>query len=73
MIGINGAAAHLVHPGDVVILIAYGQFEDAEARGFEPSVVFVDAGNRIVDIGVRAASLPESAAAAGLSVPSRAR
>ncbi len=32
MIGINGAAAHLVHPGDLVILIAYGTMEDAEAR-----------------------------------------
>ena len=29
---INGAAARLVHPGDLVILIAYGQMEDAEAR-----------------------------------------
>jgi aspartate 1-decarboxylase len=45
---INGAAAHLVHPGDLVILIAYGSFEDAEARAFVPSVVFVDAHNRIV-------------------------
>ena len=32
VIGINGAAAHLVHPGDMVILIAYGQMETAEAR-----------------------------------------
>ena len=36
VIGINGAAARLVHPGDLVILIAYGQMEDAEAREFEP-------------------------------------
>ena len=40
---INGAAAHLVHPGDVVILIAYGQLSDAEARTYEPHVVLVDA------------------------------
>ncbi len=33
VIGINGAAARLVHPGDVVILIGYGQLETAEARG----------------------------------------
>ena len=32
VIGINGAAAHLVHPGDLVILIAYGQMDEAEAR-----------------------------------------
>jgi aspartate 1-decarboxylase len=40
-----------VHPGDVVILIGYGQMETAEARAFEPSVVFVDAGNRVVGTG----------------------
>jgi aspartate 1-decarboxylase len=51
VIGINGAAARLVHPGDVVILIAYGQMETAEAKGFEPRVVFVDADNRIVGTG----------------------
>ena len=28
VLGINGAAAHLVHPGDIVILIAYGQMDD---------------------------------------------
>jgi aspartate 1-decarboxylase len=51
VLGINGAAARLVHPGDVVILIAYGQMETAEARTFEPHVVFVDAANRIVGTG----------------------
>lgn len=51
VIGINGAAARLVHPGDLVILIAYGQMEDAEARAFEPSVVFVDTENRIIATG----------------------
>ena len=34
VLGINGAAARLVHPGDVVILIAYGQMETAEAKEF---------------------------------------
>ena len=51
VIGINGAAAHLVHPGDIVILIAYAQLETAEARAFQPSVVFVDADNRVVGTG----------------------
>jgi aspartate 1-decarboxylase len=51
VIGINGAAARLVHPGDLVILIAYGQFEDAEAKAFRPRVVFVDADNRIIGTG----------------------
>jgi aspartate 1-decarboxylase len=51
VIGINGAAARLVHPGDLVILIAYGIMDTAEARTFEPRVVFVDAGNRICGTG----------------------
>ena len=51
IIGINGAAARLVHPGDLVILIAYGQMQDAEARSFVPRVVFVDADNRITGTG----------------------
>jgi aspartate 1-decarboxylase len=51
VLGINGAAARLVHPGDVVILIAYGQMETAEARDLRPRVVFVDADNRIVGTG----------------------
>ena len=51
VVGINGAAARLVHPGDVVILIAYGQMETAEARPFAPSVVFVDDANSVVDTG----------------------
>jgi len=51
VIGINGAAARLVQSGDIVILIAYGQMETAEAREHKPSVVFVDADNRVIDIG----------------------
>lgn len=51
VIGINGAAARLVHVGDLVIFIAYGQMEDAEAREFEPNVVFVDSENRIIGTG----------------------
>ncbi len=51
ILGINGAAARLVHPGDLVILIAYGQMDDAEARTRRPRVVFVDAENRVVGTG----------------------
>ncbi|MXG89796.1 aspartate 1-decarboxylase [Nocardioides flavescens] len=51
VVGINGAAAHLVHPGDVVILIAYALVEDAEAKALVPHVVFVDADNRVVGRG----------------------
>ncbi len=64
---INGAAAHLVHPGDVVILIAYGMLSDAEARTYEPHVVLVDADNRIMDTGHDPGTVPESwTAASGL-------
>ncbi|RNL81226.1 aspartate 1-decarboxylase [Nocardioides marmorisolisilvae] len=59
VIGINGAAAHLVHPGDIVILIAYAQMETAEARTYEPHVVFVDADNTIVTLGNDPADVPE--------------
>ncbi|MBF0672193.1 MAG: aspartate 1-decarboxylase [Salinibacterium sp.] len=55
VLSINGAAAHLVHPGDLVILIAYAQMEPAEAREFQPSIVHVDADNRIVHLGTDAA------------------
>ncbi|WP_030677043.1 aspartate 1-decarboxylase [Streptomyces rimosus] len=51
VLGINGAAAHLVHPGDLVILISYAQVDDAEARTLRPHVVHVDADNRIVALG----------------------
>jgi len=51
VIGINGAAARLVQPGDVVILIGYAQCETAEARELKPHVVFVDSENRIVGRG----------------------
>ena len=51
MLGINGAAAHLVDVGDVVILIAYGQMTTEEAGALEPRVVHVDAGNRITGAG----------------------
>ena len=51
VIGINGAAARLVQPGDLVILIAYGQMEDAEAREYQPHVVFVDTDNTVIGTG----------------------
>jgi aspartate 1-decarboxylase len=55
VIGINGAAAHLVHPGDLVIIIGYGMVEDAEARSYRPRIVFVDADNKQVDLGSHSA------------------
>ena len=55
VIGINGAAAHLVHPGDLVIIMSYAVLDDAEARSLEPRVVHVDKHNRIVKLGNDAA------------------
>lgn len=51
VIGINGAAAHLVNVGDLVILMTYAQMSEAEARDYVPSVVHVDAQNKIVHLG----------------------
>src|SRR5450756_3127686 len=48
---INGAAAHLIDPGDIAIIIAYAQMDEAEARTYVPRVIFVDGSNCIVDIG----------------------
>ena len=62
VIGINGAAAHLVHPGDLVILIAYGTMENAEARAYQPRIVFVDADNKAIDLGHDPAHVPDDAA-----------
>ncbi|MBF6134266.1 aspartate 1-decarboxylase [Nocardia otitidiscaviarum] len=66
VIGINGAAAHLVQPGDLVILIAYGMMDEQELKGYEPRVVFVDDRNRQVELGSDPAHAPEGS---GLTSP----
>jgi aspartate 1-decarboxylase len=44
---LNGAAAHLIHPGDRVIIISYCEVDDAELKdGWQPTVVHVDTANR---------------------------
>ena len=55
VIGINGAAAHLVHPGDLVIIMSYAVLTDAEARALKPRVVHVDEKNQVVKLGDDAA------------------
>jgi len=47
-VGVNGAAARLVEPGDIIIVISYGVFDDRESRSFVPVVVNVDDENRAV-------------------------
>lgn len=49
VICLNGAAARLVQPGDVVIIMSYASMPIEEARSFKPSVIFPDtATNRLV-------------------------
>ncbi|NYD68028.1 aspartate 1-decarboxylase [Agromyces atrinae] len=57
VIGVNGAAAHLIGTGDLVIVISYAQLDEAEARSFRPSIVHVDESNRIVATGTDAAEV----------------
>jgi len=49
VICINGAAAHLCHAGDIVIIATFAEFDEAEARAHRPRVVLVDERNRIKD------------------------
>ena len=44
---LNGAAARLVQPDDVVIIMAYAQMSPDEARSFRPAVIFPKAGNKL--------------------------
>jgi aspartate 1-decarboxylase len=54
VVQLNGAAARLGQPGDLVILISYGVYSDEEAERHSPRVVFVDPKNRIVRPPLRA-------------------
>jgi aspartate 1-decarboxylase len=47
---LNGAAARLAHPGDIVIIIAYALVTPEEAAAHKPTVVMVDARNRVTEI-----------------------
>lgn len=47
MICLNGAAARLVHPGDIIIILTYGIFERKEATNFKPRIIFLDDKNRV--------------------------
>ncbi len=45
---VNGAAAHLIRPGDLIIIACYSHYDDHEARSHEPRVFRVDEQNRII-------------------------
>lgn len=57
VIGMNGAAARLVHAGDTIIILSYAQVSEDEARRLRPTVVFVDERNRMVGVGSEAGSI----------------
>jgi aspartate 1-decarboxylase len=44
---VNGAGAHLIKPGDIVIIATYAQLSDEVARQYTPNVVFVDGANKV--------------------------
>lgn len=48
VICLNGAAARCALEGDIVIIIAYAQMDEKEAKALEPKVVLVDKQNHIV-------------------------
>ena len=47
---LNGAAARLVQPGDVVIIMSYVLLSEPEISAHEPKVVLVDEANRIREV-----------------------
>jgi aspartate 1-decarboxylase len=58
-IGINGAAAHLVKPGDLVIIAAYGWMKEKTARKHQPKVVLVDDQNRPTKVASQERNPPQ--------------
>ena len=57
---VNGAAARLVHTGDTVIVVTYGQYAREELEHYEPRVVHVDRYNQVVEIDSDPTSLLDS-------------
>lgn len=47
VIGLNGAAARKGHLGDLVIIVTYGQYDESELAGFEPTILLCDENNKI--------------------------
>ncbi len=49
-IGLNGAAAHMVEPGDKVIICAYGLLHDGQILNHKAKLVFVDEHNKVREL-----------------------
>jgi|JI102314A2RNA_FD_contig_41_3262413_length_1857_multi_2_in_0_out_0_2 aspartate 1-decarboxylase len=58
-IGINGAAAHLVKPGDLVIIAAYGWMKEKQAKKHQPHIVLVDEQNRPLKVAKEERNPPQ--------------
>lgn len=56
---VNGAAAHLAQPGDLVIVATYTQLDDGVARQHRPRVVLVDSANRVRDAHYKEVAGPQ--------------
>ena len=56
---VNGAAARLVHPGDVIIVATFAQYDDAAARSHRPRIVLVSEKNRIQQAGAHETPGPQ--------------
>lgn len=50
IICLNGAAARLVHPGDIIIIISYAMMEKAEAETFKPTILLLDKNNTVSSV-----------------------
>ncbi len=50
MICLNGAAARLVQPGDIIIIMAYSLMTDEEAVSYQPRIAILGDGNQIVEM-----------------------
>jgi aspartate 1-decarboxylase len=50
---VNGAAAHLVEPGHLIIVASFGAYDEADLEKYEPTVVHVDADNKPIAIDNR--------------------
>ena len=73
VIGINGAAAHLIHVNDMVIIISYAALSETELTSQHPRTVLVDANNAIVELGSDPAKPCEAFSAACVCHPDKWR
>ena len=47
VIGVNGAAAHLAHPGNLIIVTSYAMIYEDELPGYKPKIVLLDSHNKV--------------------------